>query len=50
MKKIRLLLILAIVAIVIIIFSYFKEWLAPAAILSNLLFGLTASILSLIHI
>lgn len=46
MKRIRLVLILAIVAIGIIIFGYFKGWLAPAAILSNLLFGFTASIIT----
>lgn len=46
MKRIRLVLILAIISTGIIIFGYSKGWLAPAAILSNLLFGFTASIIT----
>ncbi|WP_294206522.1 hypothetical protein [uncultured Solobacterium sp.] len=46
MKRIKLILILAVASIVIIIIGYFMNWLTLDAILSNLLFGFTASIIT----
>lgn len=46
MKRIRRILILAVVSIVIISIGCFMKWLTLDAILSNLLFGFTASIIT----